>query len=184
MYPNHQAYVSQAHLCFLPRLLKLFLFSILFSNFATEPTSYVQNMEKKVFHSKIDWWILAIIMFVLTTMTVAEIATPGSAYILTTGYAIMACIFLFGCRYVIQGNLLLVYQFFKPRCFPVSKIIEIKYIENGWSTGPALSRKRLAIKFSDRNILKSSLPLEISPRRRETFVSAILRINPDIRIIK
>ena len=50
-------------------------------------------------------------------------------------------------------------------------------------SAPATSfTHRLAIKFSDRKILKSSMPVIISPDRQKEFMDQLLSINPNIKV--
>ncbi len=58
---------------------------------------------------------------------------------------------------------------------------DVRY-SKGFLAAPALSSTRLAIRFTDRNILRSSLPLEISPLDRTGFVNRLLSVNPGITI--
>lgn len=61
------------------------------------------------------------------------------------------------------------------------KIKDVRY-SKGFLAAPALSSTRLAIRFTDRNILRSSLPLEISPLDRTSFVNRLLSVNPGITV--
>jgi hypothetical protein len=50
-------------------------------------------------------------------------------------------------------------------------------------SAPATSlTKRLAISFTDRSVLKSSMPIIISPANRQLFIDTLLAINPDIEV--
>ncbi len=83
--------------------------------------------------------------------------------------------------YRIDGNNLVVYQFFIPKTYPIDKIKEIKPTKM-WLSAPATSIKhRLAIEFTDRSILKSTIPLIISPVRQEEFIQQLLSVNPEIK---
>ena len=90
---------------------------------------------------------------------------------------------MFGCWYAIEGSDFIVYQFFRPHRFPIHKIKEVKFCK-GILAGAALSTTRIAIRFTDRKILKSSMPIEISPKDREGFVHDLTVINPDITVIR
>lgn len=84
--------------------------------------------------------------------------------------------------YRIDGNNLVVYQFFIPHAYPIDKIKEIKPTKM-WLSAPATSIKhRIAIEFSDRSILKSTIPLIISPKYQEEFIRQLLSVNPNIKI--
>ncbi|MDE5789940.1 MAG: PH domain-containing protein [Muribaculaceae bacterium] len=88
---------------------------------------------------------------------------------------------LLSISYRIDGNNLVVYQFFIPKTYPIDKIKEIKPTKM-WLSAPATSIKhRLAIEFTDRSILKSTIPLIISPARQEEFIQQLLSVNPAIK---
>lgn len=141
-------------------------------------------MEKTVYRSRIDFWLWAVLVFTFAVIVAVGI---GSYWWLTAIYAtailgiMLVCIF--GCWYTIEGHTLSVYQFFRPTPLPIDKIKEVKYT-TGFLAGPALSARRLSIKFTDRKVLRSSMPIEISPRDRDAFVRHLLRVNPDITVIK
>ncbi|MDE7385508.1 MAG: PH domain-containing protein [Muribaculaceae bacterium] len=86
-----------------------------------------------------------------------------------------------GIYYRIDGDKLMVYTFFRPTAYPIDKIKEIKPT-NSVLSSPAVSLShRLAITFTDRKILKSSIPLIISPVRQDEFIELLLAVNPDIK---
>ena len=144
-------------------------------------------MNKIVFRSRVDWWVWTIPLF---AVAVSLIACIGSSLwfklIYGVGYGILMFGLLitgiYGCWYTVEGDSLLVYNFFRPTRLTISKIKEIKYCR-GFIAGPAASTRRLSIKFTDRSVLKSSMPIEISPRDLDAFVKKLLQINPDISVI-
>lgn len=141
-------------------------------------------MGKTVYRSKIDWWVWATVVFAFAVMIVCGIGSPlwfTLLYTLLLGGVMVAG--FFGCWYAIEGRELLVYQFFRPTRLPVDKIKEVKYC-SGILAGPAMSTRRLSIKFTDRSVLRSSFPIEISPRDRDGFVRHLLEINPTITVVK
>lgn len=96
--------------------------------------------------------------------------------------AMMVCVLLIvGCWYVIDGDELVVYQFFRPNRFPINKISEVKKTI-GYLATAGMSSRRVSITFTDRSVLKSSMPLEISPDDRDGFIARLKEINPDIKI--
>ena len=82
--------------------------------------------------------------------------------------------------YRIDGDKLVVYSFFRPTAYPIDKIKEIKPTKSVLSSPATSLTHRLAITFTDRKILKSSIPLIISPVRQEEFIRHLLSINPEI----
>lgn len=83
--------------------------------------------------------------------------------------------------YRIDGDKLVVYTFFIPTSYPIDKIKEIKPTKSVLSSPATSLPHRLAITFTDRKILKSSIPLIISPVRQEEFIRQLLSINPEIK---
>lgn len=86
-----------------------------------------------------------------------------------------------GIYYRIDGDKLVVYSFFVPTAYPIDKIKEIKPTKSVLSSPATSLSHRLAITFTDRNILKSTIPLIISPMRQEEFIRHLLSINPQIK---
>lgn len=84
-------------------------------------------------------------------------------------------------HYRIDGDKLVVYTFFVPTSYPIDKIKEIKPIKSMLSAPATSLTHRLAISFTDRKILKSSMPLIISPVRQKRFIRQLLIINPEIK---
>ncbi len=83
--------------------------------------------------------------------------------------------------YRIEGDKLVVYSFFIPTAYPIDKIKEIKPTKSVLSSPATSLTHRLAITFTDRKILKSTIPLIISPVRQEQFIRNLLSINPEIK---
>lgn len=85
--------------------------------------------------------------------------------------------------YRIDGDKLVVYSFFIPTAYPIDKIKEIKPTKSILSSPATSLTHRLAITFTftDRKILKSYMPLIISPVRQEEFIRQLLTVNPEIK---
>ncbi len=88
---------------------------------------------------------------------------------------------LLSIYYRIDGDKLVVYTFFIPTVYPIDKIKEIKPTKSVLSSPATSLSHRMAITFTERNILKSSSPLIISPVRQEEFIRQLLSINPEIK---
>lgn len=142
-------------------------------------------MNKEIYTSKIDWWIWAVLVFFFTVLIVAGIGGMGwvTFWIYLIGFGAIFFVSHFGIWYAIEGDNLIVYQFCRPKRFPIKKIKEVGCSKSILSA-PALSTKRLAIKFTDRSVLKSSMPIEISPKDRDGFIYRLLEINPEIKVIR
>lgn len=141
-------------------------------------------MPSKIYHSKIDWWVYALIPFVILCCMIGPILTQ-SDYWIGVALSIPCCIFFYSLiittKYAVRGDELGVQYLYKWNWFPIDKIESITET-NSINSSAALSTHRIAIKFSDRKILKSSAPLEISPKDRENFISELKKINPDIKV--
>lgn len=83
--------------------------------------------------------------------------------------------------YRIDGDKLVVYSFFIPTAYPIDKIKEIKPTKSVLSSPATSLTHRLAITFTDRKILKSNIPLIISPVHQKEFIRQLLSINPEIK---
>lgn len=94
----------------------------------------------------------------------------------------MMIVFFISVYYRIDGNQLIVYTFFIPKAFPVEKITDIVLTKTYLSAPAASLTRRLAIRFSDKKILKSMDPLVISPARESEFIRQLLAINPEIKV--
>lgn len=138
-------------------------------------------MAKVVYKSKIDWWVWLVFLFMAgVTAAVAIDSTWWVA--LSFGGTMLICVFLIvGCWYEIDGDQLVVYQFFRPNRFPIDKIAEVKKTTGILATA-GMSCRRVSIKFADRSVMKSSMPLEISPKDRDRFMAQLKEINPTIVI--
>lgn len=83
--------------------------------------------------------------------------------------------------YRIDGDSLVVYSFVIPTAYPIDKIKEIKPTKSVLSSPATSLTHSLAITFTDWKILKSSIPLIISPGRQEEFIRQLLSTNPKIK---
>ncbi len=136
-------------------------------------------MKPIVYKSGIDWWVWLCVLFIVAVTVTVIIDSSWIVAIALGGTMLMLLVFMFGCWYTIDGDDLVVYQFFRPNRFPISKIKEVKKTV-GYLATAGLSSKRVSIQFSDRSILKSSMPLEISPKDRDGFIAKLKEINPAI----
>lgn len=157
------------------------LFSDILYNFVVEIKLLLQQMERQIYKSRIDWWCWLVYIFMVGIAVV--VAVDSTWWVaLPIGGSMIACILLMaGCWYEIDGNQLVVYQFFRPNRFPIDKISEVRKTR-GYLATAGMSSRRVSIKFTDRSVLKSSMPLEISPRHRDSFMTRLREINPAIII--
>ncbi len=142
-------------------------------------------VSRTVYRSRVDRWIWVAAALVLALLTVNAIFAPWYlALIQSVGVLGFPIVIIFGVKYAIEGNELLVWQYFNCRRLPVMEIREVRY-SRGYTNCIGLSRYRLSITFNDNHkILDSCLPLEISPADRDAFVERLLAVNPDIEVIR
>ena len=98
------------------------------------------------------------------------------------GFTALCFIGLFGCWYEIDGEDIVIYQFFRPTRLPISKIKDVKKT-SGYLATAGMSQLRVSISFTDRSVLKSYAPIEISPKDRDGFMTQLKSINPNIEIL-
>jgi len=135
---------------------------------------------KMIFRSRIDWWVWCVLAFAVVVVWVSAIGTYWwLTLIIGVGITAMPVVIMLGCWYEIDGDELVIYQFFKPHRFPIMKIKEVKKTI-GYLATAGMSSRRVSIKFIDRSVLKSSMPLEISPKDRDGFIAQLKRINSEI----
>lgn len=135
---------------------------------------------KIIYRSKIDWWAWLCLLIVPTLMWFTAIDMPWwYAVFICGGLTALCLVGLFGCWYEIDGNNLIVYMFFKPTRLPIDKIKSVKKTTGVLATA-AMSTRRVSISFTDRSVLKSYAPLEISPKDCDGFIKQLKSINPNI----
>lgn len=88
----------------------------------------------------------------------------------------------FSIWYEVDGEDLVVYTFWRPSRFPIAKINKIAQTKSMLSAPATSLTKRIAITFADRKVLKSNMPLVISPANQEKFIETLLSINPAIGV--
>lgn len=141
-------------------------------------------MKKTVYRSRIDWWVWLVTVSFLTVIWLSAIGMSWWYVVFVSGLTTLLYAWLmFGCWYEIDGDELVIYQFFRPTRLPISKIKDIKKT-TGYLATAGMSHLRVSISFLDRSVWKSYAPLEISPKNREGFIARLIEINPEIKEIK
>lgn len=87
---------------------------------------------------------------------------------------------LLSVYYIIDGDTLIAHRLFASKSYPIDKIKEVKPTKLTLSAPATSFSHRLAITFTECNILKSSTPLIISPARQDEFLAQLIAINPTI----
>ncbi|MCI9607516.1 MAG: PH domain-containing protein [Muribaculaceae bacterium] len=138
-------------------------------------------MSTTVYKSKIDWWVWVVFLFMAGVTTAMALDSTWWVALSFGGTMLVCALLIAGCWYEIDGDQLVVYQFFKPNRFPIDKITEVKKTTGILATA-GMSCHRVSIKFTDRSVMKSSMPLEISPKDRDGFMNQLKEVNPSIVI--
>lgn len=139
------------------------------------------------YNSLVDWstWLLVGVVEIICLLPLL-LDDDTFMRLVITGVAVVYLIFMLimfkGIFFKIDGDNLIVYEFFRPTIFPIDKIESISPVKTILACSATSLVNRLAIKFSDRKVLKSSMPLIISPVRQIAFIDQLLEINPDIEI--
>lgn len=141
-------------------------------------------MKQTTYKSLWDWstWLILIVVEVSVGWIFFVDDAFWTALIIFVATNLFVVLTLLGIYYKIAGNELWVYGFFRPSKFPIDKISEVKSTKSVLSAPATSLTHRLAIKFSDRKVLKSAMPLIISPERQQEFIAQLLSINPNIRV--
>lgn len=144
-----------------------------------------ESTETRYYKSKIDWWVYAILLFIAVCCMIGPIFTHSDYWIgifFTIIFGGFILSLILNLKYCVRGKEFGIRYLYHWSWFPVDKIESIKPV-NSILASAALSTKRLAIKFSDRKVLKSSMPLEISPTDKESFIKILQEINPTIKVL-
>ncbi len=139
-------------------------------------------MEKRVFFTGIDTWVWCMFIF---AAVVAVVCTIGASLLVALPLwgvlLLLGLLFAVGCRYEVMGDKLVVYRYMMPHRYPISKISEVAK-STGHTGTIGLSSRRVTVRFADRSVMKSSLPLQLSPRDRDGFIDALRAVNPSINV--
>ncbi|WP_339887700.1 PH domain-containing protein [uncultured Flavobacterium sp.] len=124
----------------------------------------------KTFKSKIDWWLVGIIIIVFAYPIIDGILSKQYAL----SYTMLAILGLIGImfskiKYVIVGKILKIW-WIKVEIQTIRKI----YKTRNPLSSPALSLDRIAIVYNKYD------EVLISPKNKKEFIDELLKINPDI----
>lgn len=131
-----------------------------------------------------DWLTYTLVGAVAAYMVVMYLLFPTWVMIAVGVPFIIAIILaLRSVCYYVDGGELMVHVWPSTARYPIEKIASIKRTTGFLASAATSATQRLAIKFSDRSVLKSSMPLYISPVRQDEFIKQLLEINPNIEIL-
>ena len=141
-------------------------------------------MATQYYHSKIDWWLPAVMGFILL-LSMTMLLWIGMDWYIVLIIALplfgIVGLSISGISYVIKDDELGVHNKVKWMWYPIENINEVRKVKSILAA-PAMSFTRVAIKFK-RGTTKTAVPLEISPKDRDKFIKDLLKINPDIKVI-
>jgi len=126
----------------------------------------------KIYKSKVDWWLVVLLLAVFAFPIVQGIQTKE--YLLSAIFVGLILLFwILGAKltYKIEGEILSIWR----------TKIDIKTIRKVYATrnplsSPALSINRIAIVYNKYD------EILISPKNREDFISELLKVNPSIEV--
>ena len=124
----------------------------------------------KIYKSKVDWWLVVLILGVFGYPIVDGILMQE--YLLSVVFSLVLVLFYFlskTIKYVIKGDSLMIWK----TQIKINSIRKI-YKTNNPLSSPALSLDRIAIVYNKYD------EVLISPKERKQFVEDLLKVNPDI----
>ena len=126
----------------------------------------------KIYKSKIDWWLIILILVLFGYPIIDGIL--GKEYVLSLIFGLVLIVFFFlskTIQYKIDGENLIIWK----------TKIDIKTIRKVYRTknplsSPAMSLDRIAIVYNKFD------EVLLSPEERDEFINELLKINPNIEI--
>ncbi|PZO29916.1 MAG: hypothetical protein DCF13_04865 [Flavobacteriaceae bacterium] len=128
----------------------------------------------KIYKSKIDWWLIILILVVFGYPIVDGILSKE--YVLSLVFGLILIVFFFlskTIQYKIDGENLVIWKT-KIDIKTIRKI----YRTNNPLSSPAMSLDRIAIVYNKFD------EVLLSPKERDEFINELLKINPNIEVKK
>lgn len=126
----------------------------------------------KIYKSKIDWWLIILILVLFGYPIVDGILSKE--YVLSLVFGLILIIFFFlskTIQYKIDGENLVIWKT-KIDIKTIRKI----YKTNNPLSSPAMSLDRIAIVYNKFD------EVLLSPKERDEFINELLKINPNIEV--
>lgn len=124
------------------------------------------------------WMILA---FVLACSILPAILDGSWIGVMISAALLIGIIaLLLSIHYAIEGDQLIIYACGFKNFYPIDKIKYVKPTKSVLSAPAVSLTHRLEIGFTDRKVLKSSMPIMISPVNSKEFIAQLKAINPNI----
>ena len=148
------------------------------------------SVKTTYYKPKIDGWFWILIFVVTFTIlmgvSISEdgLFWPGIIEICVFLFIVLLLIWMIiTVKYAVRGNELGIRNLvYKWEWLPIEKIESVKPVKSVLA-GAALSFNRLSIKFSDRKVLRSTMPLEIVPKEEKVCIEKLNEINPEIKVL-
>ena len=139
--------------------------------------------ERTVYRSQWDWstWLILVVSAV-ACLVPAFFGAVVEGVVITVAFLGLIVAGCLGTYYVVAGDNLVVYTLFIPKTYPIAKISQIKPTKSILSAPATSLTHRIAISFTDRKVMKSAMPLIISPVRQPEFLAQLRSINPAIKL--
>ena len=126
----------------------------------------------KIYKSKVDWWLIAVVLIAFGYPIVDGILSKE--YILSAVFIVLLVLFYFlakSIQYKIDGENLVIWR----TKIPIQSIHKV-YRTRMPLSSPALSLDRIGIVYNKYD------EIFISPKEREEFIKELLKVNPTIEV--
>ena len=142
-------------------------------------------MKPIVFKPKIDRWLYLVLVIMVGGVIVGTMMEGAilAGIILGGGLDAMWILAVTGVKYEIKDNKLGIRNFYRWTWIPIDKIATVEKCHGVAVQGAVsavLSLDRVRMTLTDRTMLKSSLPVDISPKDADKFISVFKQLNPSI----
>lgn len=142
-------------------------------------------MARTFYKSKIDWWIYLAIIIMVSGGTFGLLYENEflGGIILGAVLLLLSLFAVTGVKYEICDKQLGIRNFYRWTWIPIEKVVTVEKLHGIFVQGAVsatLSLDRVRLTLSDRSILRSSMPVDISPKDRDGFIARLKDINPNI----
>ncbi len=130
-----------------------------------------------------DWLTYGLVGAITAYMVVMYVLFPTWVMIAIGVPFIFAIVLMLrSVCYFVDGDELVVHVWPSTSRYPIRKIASVTRTTGLMASTATSATQRLAIRFTDRSVLKSAMPIYISPVRQDEFIRQLLEINPNIRV--
>lgn len=140
---------------------------------------------QQTYRPKIDWWVYLVLAIMVGGASVGAFMenNPLIGLILGGGLALLWLVAVSCVKYEIRDNQLGIRKFFRWTWIPIEKIATIEKqhgVAVQGAVSAVLSLDRLRMTLTDRSVLRSSMPIAISPKHADALMARLKEINPTI----